>query len=155
MYVIKQVCNLSPTILIVLDGPYRSYKAGYQTRNFYINYVFLFVCSISHFVLDCNLRTHHSFVKFNLDYVAVFQRIYSMFCKACAMCTGKTVDQSNCIQLACDIMCVLIGFQLLCCKILWIKHVVFWLIISTFPGNKDCVGTMCLRYLHFMETKRK
>ena len=49
-----------------------------------------------------------------------------MFCKACAMCTGETVDQSNCVQLPRDIMCLPIGSQLLRSKILWMKHVLFW-----------------------------
>ena len=49
-----------------------------------------------------------------------------MFCEACAMCTGETVDQSNCVQLPRDIMCLPIGSMLLRSKILWMKHVVFW-----------------------------
>ena len=49
-----------------------------------------------------------------------------MFCEACAMCTGDTVDQSNCVQLPRDIMCLPIGSMLLRSKILWMKHVVFW-----------------------------
>ena len=67
-------------------------------------------------------------MEFNLKtYVAVFPRICSMFCEACAMCTDETVDQSNCVQLPRDIMCLPIGSQLLRSKILWMKHVVFWL----------------------------
>ena len=65
-------------------------------------------------------------MEFNLKYVAVFPRICSMFCEACAMCTGETVDQSNCVQLPRDIMCLPIGSMLLRSKILWMKHVVFW-----------------------------
>ena len=65
-------------------------------------------------------------MEFNLKYVAVFPRICSMFCEACAMCTGETVDQSNCVQVPRDIMCLPIGSQLLRSKILWMKHVVFW-----------------------------
>ena len=42
------------------------------------------------------------------------------------MCTGETVDQSNCVQLPRDIMCLPIGSMLLRSKILWMKHVVFW-----------------------------
>ena len=42
------------------------------------------------------------------------------------MCTGETVDQSNCVQLPRDIMCLPIGSMLLRTKILWMKHVVFW-----------------------------
>ena len=42
------------------------------------------------------------------------------------MCTGETVDQSNCVQLPRDIVCLPIGSQLLRSKILWMKHVVFW-----------------------------
>ena len=49
-----------------------------------------------------------------------------MFCEACAMCTGETGDQSNCVQLPRDIMCLPIGSMLLRSKILWMKHVVFW-----------------------------
>ena len=49
-----------------------------------------------------------------------------MFCEACAMCTGETVDQSNCVQLPRDIMCLPIGSMLLRSKILWMKHVVSW-----------------------------
>ena len=49
-----------------------------------------------------------------------------MFCEVCAMCTGETVDQSNCVQLPRDIMCLPIGSMLLHSKILWMKHVVFW-----------------------------
>ena len=65
-------------------------------------------------------------MEFNLKYVAVFPRICSVFCEACAMCTGETVDQSNCVQLPRDIMCLPIGSMLLRSKILWMKHVVFW-----------------------------
>ena len=65
-------------------------------------------------------------MEFNLKYVAVFPRICSVFCEACAMCTGETMDQSNCVQLPRDIMCLPIGSMLLRSKILWMKHVVFW-----------------------------
>ena len=75
--------------------------------------------------VKCNLSAY-VFVEVDLDYVAVFPRLCLMFCKACTMYTSETVDQSNCIQLPRDIICVPIGSQLLRSKILWMKHVVFW-----------------------------
>ena len=101
-------------------------EAGYQTGIFLHRqcvFVSLFMSPLS---LKGNLRTHHSFVEFNLDYVAVFPRLCLMVCKACTMYTSETVDQSNCIQLPRDIMRAAIGSQLLRSKILWMKHMVFW-----------------------------
>ena len=74
-----------------------------------------------------------------------------MFCKECAMCTGENVDQSNCVLLPRDIMCLPIGSQLLRSKILWMKHMVFWrepdgekfYVIATTLGKASTCARRC------------
>ena len=124
--------------------------AGYQTGIFLHRQCVFVSLFMSPLTLKCNLRTHHSFVEFNLDYVAVFPRLCLMVCKACTMYTNETVDQSNCIQLPRDIMGAPIGSQLLRSKILWMKHMVFWRepdAVTTWEKHNQCEMVLIVRVL--------
>ena len=76
-------------------------------------------CILYMYFKETSLISHASLESWNKE---------SINQKACTMYhvyTSEIVDQSNCIQLPRDIICVPIGSQLLRSKILWMKHVVF------------------------------